>query len=37
MTITMLWTYLYNNAMSLKVGFGNWLCKGYPVLEFVAP
>jgi rhodanese-related sulfurtransferase len=37
MAMTMLWTYLYNNALSLKGGFGNWLREGYPVLEYVAP
>jgi hypothetical protein len=35
--MTMLWTYLYNNALSLQGGFGNWLREGYPVLEYVAP
>ncbi|GAG57693.1 unnamed protein product, partial [marine sediment metagenome] len=37
MAMTMLWTYLYNNALSLKGGFGNWLREGYPVLEYAAP
>ena len=37
MAMTMLWTYLYNNALSLKGGFGSWLSEGYPVLEYVAP
>jgi rhodanese-related sulfurtransferase len=37
MAMTMLWTYLYKNAESLKGGFGNWLREGYPVVEYVAP
>jgi rhodanese-related sulfurtransferase len=37
MAMTMLWTYLYNNALSLKGGFGTWLSEGYPALEYVAP
>ena len=37
MAMTMLWTYLYNNAQSLKGGYGNWLREEYPVLEYVAP
>jgi rhodanese-related sulfurtransferase len=35
--MTMMWTYLYNKAQSLKGGFGNWLREGYPVGEYVAP
>jgi hypothetical protein len=34
--MTILWTYFYNNALSLRGGFGNWLRKGYPVLGYVA-
>ena len=37
MAMTMMWTYLYNKAQSLKGGFGNWLREGYPVMEYVAP
>jgi rhodanese-related sulfurtransferase len=37
MAMTMLWTYLYNKAQSLKGGYGNWLREEYPVLEYVAP
>jgi rhodanese-related sulfurtransferase len=37
MAMTMLWTYDYLKALSLKGGFGNWLREGYPVLEYVAP
>jgi len=37
MVMTMLWAYLYKNALSLKGGFGEWLREGYPVLEYVAP
>lgn len=37
MAMTMLCPYLYNNAESLKGGFGNWLREGYPVAEYAAP
>lgn len=37
MAMTMLWTYQYSKANSLKGGYGNWLREGYPVLEYEAP
>jgi rhodanese-related sulfurtransferase len=37
MAMTMMWTYLYSKAQSLKGGYGNWLREGYPVLEYAAP
>jgi rhodanese-related sulfurtransferase len=35
--MTVLWTYLYTQAQSLKGVFGNWLREGYPVVWYVAP
>jgi hypothetical protein len=37
MAMTMLWTYEYLKALSLKGGYGNWLGEEYPVTEYVAP
>jgi rhodanese-related sulfurtransferase len=34
MAMTILWSYGYNDASSLKGGFGGWVEAGYPVVEY---